>query len=62
MDSLLKVKVIPNGPLQVIGTFEIEKGDGEKEMREGKTFLCRCGHSKNKPFCDGTHRKAGFEG
>ena len=61
MDSLLKVKVIPNGPLLVTGTFEVEKPDGEKEAREGSTYLCRCGQSGKKPYCDGTHRKVGFE-
>lgn len=61
MDSVLKVKVIPNGPFQVIGTFELEKADGTIEKREGTTYLCRCGHSANKPFCDGAHRKEGFK-
>ena len=58
----MKVKVVPNGPLLVTGTFEVEKRDGEKETREGSTYLCRCGQSTRKPYCDGTHRKAGFEG
>ncbi len=62
MDSILQVKAIPNGPLQVIGVFEITKPDGEKKSHEGTTYLCRCGYSKKKPYCDGEHRKNGFEG
>ncbi|MDD2315447.1 MAG: CDGSH iron-sulfur domain-containing protein [Proteiniphilum sp.] len=62
MESILKVKVIPNGPLQVTGVFEIDKQDGETEKHEGSTYLCRCGHSGKKPYCDGSHRKQGFQG
>ena len=62
MNSLLKVKAIPNGPLQVTGVFEIMKPDGEVDSREGTTYLCRCGYSNKKPYCDGGHRKNGFEG
>ena len=35
--------------------------DGESEERKGPLFLCRCGQSSTKPFCDAAHRKAGFE-
>lgn len=62
MDSVLKAKVIPNGPLQITGTMEVEKTDGTKETREGSTYLCRCGHSANKPYCDGAHVKMEFKG
>ncbi len=62
MDSLLKVKVIPNGPLMVSGGCEVEKADGSVDRREGTTYFCRCGQSSNKPYCDGMHRKAEFQG
>ncbi|MGI6073251.1 MAG: CDGSH iron-sulfur domain-containing protein [Fermentimonas sp.] len=62
MDSLIKMTVIPNGPIKVEGMFEITKQDGTTEKREGNTFLCRCGLSKNKPYCDGSHAKGGFKG
>ena len=45
MDSLLKVQVIPNGPLKVEGMLEVELPDGTVETKEKTTFLCRCGHS-----------------
>lgn len=49
-----------NGPLQLEGNLEICCGTGRTIDRATKTWLCRCGHSANKPFCDGSHRKAGF--
>ena len=59
----MKVRLIENGPL-VLDTQEsvrIELAGGSEE-RQGPIFLCRCGKSANKPFCDAAHRKAGFEG
>jgi CDGSH-type Zn-finger protein len=49
-----------DGPLQVEGALEICAASGRTVSRETKTWLCRCGHSANKPFCDGSHKKAGF--
>lgn len=62
MNSLLKVQVIPNGPLKVEGMLEVELPDGTVETKEKTTFLCRCGHSSRKPYCDGAHRKMDFQG
>ncbi len=58
-----KVKITPaeNGPFLVEGTMEITRlSDGEKFEINGKAALCRCGGSKNKPFCDGSHKTNGF--
>ena len=57
-----KVTVLKNGPLMVEGTIQIIKTDGTTEGKENKCFLCRCGHSGNKPFCDGSHKKNNFVG
>jgi len=57
-----KVEVFENGPLIVHGTLEIKHSNGEKEIKETRAAFCRCGVSQNKPFCDGEHRKSGFEG
>lgn len=45
-----------NGPLQVFGGIELKDDQGSKPQIENQYELCRCGFSKNKPFCDGTHR------
>jgi uncharacterized Fe-S cluster protein YjdI/CDGSH-type Zn-finger protein len=50
----------PNGPLFVRGRMRIEDADGNLIREDTRLALCRCGGSKNKPFCDGTHRQIGF--
>lgn len=40
---------------------EITLPDGSVVIKEGKFFLCRCGESKNKPFCDGAHKTCGYQ-
>lgn len=57
-----KVEVAQNGPLLVHGDLEITNSDGNTESRKRTTAFCRCGASNNKPYCDGTHNKVGFEG
>jgi CDGSH-type Zn-finger protein/uncharacterized Fe-S cluster protein YjdI len=57
----LKVTPFKDGPLGVAGNLEICSGTGRTITRVQKTALCRCGHSANKPFCDGTHSKIGFK-
>lgn len=56
------VKVTPqtNGSLRVEGNLEIVSGTGRRIEQTTKAFLCRCGQSKNKPFCDGSHKAIGF--
>ncbi len=62
METQTKVTALPNGPLMVEGTINVIKPDGTNEVKENKSFLCRCGHSANKPYCDGGHKKNGFTG
>jgi CDGSH-type Zn-finger protein len=71
-----QVVVIEDGPYVVSGgvplaqqTIVADEEGGSESWREGKAFtvsetyeLCRCGHSEQKPFCDGSHAKVGFEG
>lgn len=58
----VRITVNNNGPLRVEGDFEIVDPQGKTFGLGGRTVisLCRCGHSKNKPFCDGSHKAAGF--
>ncbi len=58
----LKVEMRPDGPLALTGNLSIHAGSGRLAWEGEKAFLCRCGASKNKPFCDGTHKKIGFKG
>ena len=60
-DGPLRVDPQKNGPLKITGNLEICAGTGRLVNRVTATMLCRCGHSKTKPFCDGSHRVAGFE-
>ena len=72
----MKIKITKNGPYLVSGTVPLCKeviganeGGESVQWEPGQTYpaqaqyaLCRCGHSANKPFCDGTHVKVGFDG
>jgi uncharacterized Fe-S cluster protein YjdI/CDGSH-type Zn-finger protein len=50
----------PNGPLLVRGRIEVRDADGNTFVRGTRVALCRCGNSQNPPFCDLSHRAAGF--
>ncbi len=70
------IKITKNGPYAVSGKIPLKKeiiltddegysskfGQGEKYPLKEEYHLCRCGHSKNKPFCDGTHVEIKFDG
>jgi CDGSH-type Zn-finger protein/uncharacterized Fe-S cluster protein YjdI len=59
-DGVLAIDPQLNGPLRVRGNLEILSGTGRAVARVTSAYLCRCGGSANKPFCDGTHAKIGF--
>jgi len=58
--GLLSIKSLPDGPLLVNGNLTIHAGSGRVAWQGTQVALCRCGASKNKPFCDGSHKAAGF--
>ena len=60
-DGPLTVTAVPDGPLMVTGNLEILRGTGTKTTVTTKAALCRCGASANKPYCDGSHTKIGFQ-
>ena len=57
----LRITPRPNGSLFFEGPTEIISADGTVRVSTTRRSLCRCGHSLNKPTCDGAHREAGFE-
>ena len=61
--SDVTIQVRQNGPYKIQGPFTIVDSEGVPfVLPEGSSIvLCRCGHSRNKPFCDATHRQIGFE-
>ena len=59
-NGTIEITPRPNGPLQIKGALEVVSGTGRTIARATETFLCRCGASGNKPFCDGTHKRIGF--
>jgi CDGSH-type Zn-finger protein len=72
----VKIQVTPDGPYVVTGgvplsdqTIEVDAEGTSRSWSKGRDYdapaeyhLCRCGHSENKPFCDGHHKKVGFDG
>jgi len=60
----VSITATENGPLKVQGPFSLTDVDGNQydvAARGETVFLCRCGGSKTKPFCDATHSKIGFQ-
>jgi uncharacterized Fe-S cluster protein YjdI len=58
----VSVKVMPDGPIVFKGSFSITYDGNQKEVKDGMISICRCGVSDHMPFCDGRHRKVGFNG
>ena len=59
-NGALKVEPIRDGPLHVTGNLEVIAGSGKTLNRVTECWLCRCGQSAKKPYCDGTHKRVGF--
>ncbi|MBI3408101.1 MAG: CDGSH iron-sulfur domain-containing protein [Planctomycetes bacterium] len=64
MTERITIRCRENGPLVLPANFAIVDHLGnEFTLPQGKEViaLCRCGNSKNKPFCDGQHKQVGFQ-
>jgi hypothetical protein len=61
-DAQNSIEPQPGGPYYVRGAIELLDSDGATITRETRLALCRCGHSKRKPFCDNTHRSIAWDG
>ena len=59
-DKVLIISCRPNGMLVARGPMHIIGPDGNSKAIRNKAALCRCGASRNRPFCDVSHKKAGF--
>jgi len=58
----MKITSVPNGPNKVEADEPLTCSvSGAEKPVTSPFYLCRCGHSKNKPFCDGSHLAAKFE-
>jgi CDGSH-type Zn-finger protein len=55
------IGIEPNGPIWVRGGIPVESEDGTPYEVRNRVTLCRCGRSRNKPFCDGSHKFVGFQ-
>lgn len=58
----VSVKVMVDGPIVLKGSFTLAYNGTKKEVRESLISICRCGASDHMPFCDGRHRKIGYNG
>ena len=56
----VEITAYPDGPYLVRGEFELHTVEGGAERRRKTIALCRCGRSRIHPYCDGTHKLAGF--
>ena len=61
MSDRVQMRIKPNGSINVMGEVDIVDAAGKVIETKYNFSLCRCGHSKDKPYCDGSHRDAGFE-
>jgi CDGSH-type Zn-finger protein/uncharacterized Fe-S cluster protein YjdI len=56
----VRITATANGPLEVVGEVTVVGSDGRALRETRRAYLCRCGHSASKPFCDGSHSRVGF--
>ena len=59
-DLRREIGVVDDGPLFLSGGVRVTLSDGTEQEIRNRVTLCRCGASKNKPLCDGSHREIGF--
>ncbi len=61
MSEKVTMRIKENGSIRITGTVDIVDADGNVIESKTDFSLCRCGHSSNKPWCDGAHKATGFE-
>lgn len=60
MSQSNRLIVRPDGPLQFEGDLTVQDAEGNVLLQGNEAWLCRCGQSQDKPYCDGTHKRCGF--
>ena len=60
-DQPVHITPTDNGPLMVEGSVVVQQPDGTEIRKADKVFLCRCGFSEKKPFCDGSHARKNWK-
>lgn len=60
-ENPVSVKIMTDGPVVIKGNFTFLYSGNTKEVNDSLISVCRCGASNHMPFCDGMHRKIGFE-
>ncbi|MCB9795758.1 MAG: CDGSH iron-sulfur domain-containing protein [Alphaproteobacteria bacterium] len=58
--GVVKVTAFDGGPVELSGPCTLRSASGRAARTDSPMYVCRCGNSKNKPFCDGSHRTEGF--
>ncbi len=58
----VEIQIMKDGPIVVYGNIKLTDKEGKEYKTFSITSFCRCGSSNNMPYCDGTHRKVGWEG
>jgi uncharacterized Fe-S cluster protein YjdI len=61
-DKKSEITIFENGPIHVPADVKVKDANGKILKVNEDKYICRCGHSKNKPFCDGSHMMLGFKG
>ena len=59
-DERVVITPLKDGPNQVAGGVVVQDPDGNIIKEASTVYLCRCGFSQDKPFCDGSHRRNGW--
>lgn len=54
-----EIRILKDGPIEIKGEFIFKDSSGNITKEHKELFICRCGGSANKPFCDDTHKKIG---
>jgi 3-phenylpropionate/trans-cinnamate dioxygenase ferredoxin subunit len=55
------IQILKDGPVEIKGEFVFKDSSGNITKEHKELYICRCGGSANKPFCDGTHKKKGVK-